>query len=279
MIIQCQGCQKRHNIDEKKIPAGAKQAKCKSCGGTILLSSAPQNPARLLVNTVKSCPKCGCQLDAKKQGECPTCGIIFKRYKEAEARKKQEEQRVKAEEEQRRAQEEEERKANLVNCSVCKKEISKNAESCPNCGEPLTKEHIQIKSENDADHSRLRGLPVYYKIIIGIAGFFLLPSIFPLFGNEAFVMFLVIAWIFTYPLVFYNMSSKKRIMNIHCPNCNFTGKGKFITKGSIGIELILWLFFIIPGIVYSVWRLSNKKWICPQCHFEHVVKLGITKIS
>ena len=43
MIIQCQGCQKRHNIDEKKIPAGAKQAKCKICGGTILLRSYLKN--------------------------------------------------------------------------------------------------------------------------------------------------------------------------------------------------------------------------------------------
>lgn len=53
MIIQCQGCQKRYNIDEKKIPAGAKQAKCKTCGGTILLSPAPQEPARKEQVTVK----------------------------------------------------------------------------------------------------------------------------------------------------------------------------------------------------------------------------------
>ena len=59
MIIQCQGCQKRHNIDEKKIPAGAKQAKCKTCGGTILLSSAPQEPARKEQMQVKQKNKSG----------------------------------------------------------------------------------------------------------------------------------------------------------------------------------------------------------------------------
>lgn len=131
----------------------------------------------MLVNTVKLCPKCGCQLDAKKQDECPTCGIIFKRYKEAEARKKQEEQRVKAEEEQRRAQEEEERKANLVNCSVCKKEISKNAESCPACGEPLRKELEKIVPENNIRKSQQQGYRLL-KLIIGGTVLIFIVSIF-----------------------------------------------------------------------------------------------------
>ncbi len=184
MIIQCQGCHQRYNIDEKKIPAGVKQGKCKICGGTIMLSSAPQSPASLLVNTVKSCPKCGCQLDAKKQEECPVCGIIFKRYKEVEARKKQEEQRIKAEEEQRRAQEEEERKANIVNCLVCKKEISKNAESCPNCGEPFRKNIKKAPSENNIPKPQQQGYRLL-KLIIGGVVLIFIVSIFTREPNKS----------------------------------------------------------------------------------------------
>lgn len=37
---------------------------------------------------------------------------------------------------------------NLVECRVCGKEISRNAQSCPNCGEPLV-ERIQIIKEDN----------------------------------------------------------------------------------------------------------------------------------
>lgn len=51
-----------------------------------------------------------------------------------------------------------------------------------------------------------------------------------------------------------------------CRNCGWKGdKGKKNTKGSIGMELILWLFFIVPGLIYSIWRLSSKEIICPSC--------------
>lgn len=50
-----------------------------------------------------------------------------------------------------------------------------------------------------------------------------------------------------------------------CPNCGTRGTPKTITKGSMGIELILWLCFLIPGLIYSIWRLSSKQQGCPSC--------------
>ena len=63
-------------------------------------------------------------------------------------------------------------------------------------------------------------------------------------------------------------------MNIRCPNCKFEGKGKRITKGYFAVELLLYFAFILPGIAYTLWRLTNKKDICPQCGFEYVIKTG-----
>lgn len=60
---------------------------------------------------------------------------------------------------------------------------------------------------------------------------------------------------------------------IKCPNCKYEGKGKKFVKGSTIVELFLWLTFIVPGFIYSLWRLSSKYWGCPQCHFNHVVKV------
>lgn len=50
-----------------------------------------------------------------------------------------------------------------------------------------------------------------------------------------------------------------------CTKCGTTTKGKTITKGSFFIELILWLCFFVPGIIYSMWRLSTRYEACPEC--------------
>jgi len=42
------------------------------------------------------------------------------------------------------------------------------------------------------------------------------------------------------------------------------------TPGSIGVEILLWLFFGI-GILYSVWRLSGRKIVCPTCLSPDIV--------
>lgn len=50
-----------------------------------------------------------------------------------------------------------------------------------------------------------------------------------------------------------------------CKSCGYLGKAKTVTKGSIGMEIVLWLFFIFPGVLYSIWRLSSKHKACPKC--------------
>lgn len=55
-----------------------------------------------------------------------------------------------------------------------------------------------------------------------------------------------------------------------CLVCQSIGTKKK-TPGSIFIEIILWLFFIIPGLIYSIWRLSSRKDVCKACGSETVV--------
>lgn len=50
-----------------------------------------------------------------------------------------------------------------------------------------------------------------------------------------------------------------------CTTCGFVGIPKKTVKGSFLIELILWLFFLIPGIIYSIWRLTTRCDACPKC--------------
>lgn len=61
-----------------------------------------------------------------------------------------------------------------------------------------------------------------------------------------------------------------------CDSCGSRGKPRNKTKGSIWIELLVWIIgialaptvsylVIFLPIGYSVWRLITKEKVCPQC--------------
>jgi len=50
-----------------------------------------------------------------------------------------------------------------------------------------------------------------------------------------------------------------------CTVCEARGTPVMHTKGSFLIELFLWLCFIVPGLIYSIWRLATKKHVCSKC--------------
>jgi hypothetical protein len=51
----------------------------------------------------------------------------------------------------------------------------------------------------------------------------------------------------------------------HCMTCGTDGEPKTETRGSIVIEIVLWLMFIVPGLIYSIWRLTTKRPVCRAC--------------
>jgi flagellar basal body-associated protein FliL len=58
-----------------------------------------------------------------------------------------------------------------------------------------------------------------------------------------------------------------------CTACGAAAEPKRITKGSIWIEIILWLCFIVPGLIYSIWRLSSRRDGCRSCGSASLVPL------
>jgi len=50
-----------------------------------------------------------------------------------------------------------------------------------------------------------------------------------------------------------------------CKSCGHYGDPSNETRGSFSIELILWLCFLVPGLVYSLWRLSTRRDVCAKC--------------
>lgn len=58
-----------------------------------------------------------------------------------------------------------------------------------------------------------------------------------------------------------------------CMTCGTRGYPKRITRGSILIEIVLWLFMILPGLLYSLWRLSSRRDGCRACGSAELVPL------
>lgn len=50
-----------------------------------------------------------------------------------------------------------------------------------------------------------------------------------------------------------------------CITCGHHGATKSHTKGSFLLEVVLWLMFIVPGLIYSVWRVSSRSQVCASC--------------
>jgi len=69
------------------------------------------------------------------------------------------------------------------------------------------------------------------------------------------------------------MGSKKYI----CSTCGYVGKPKSATSGSFLMELVLWLLLILPGIIYSIWRLTTKHLVCPKCGNATMIPLDTPK--
>ena len=42
-------------------------------------------------------------------------------------------------------------------------------------------------------------------------------------------------------------------------------------SGNFLTEVFLWLLFIIPGLIYSVWRLTTKAKVCPSCGSKDII--------
>ena len=56
-----------------------------------------------------------------------------------------------------------------------------------------------------------------------------------------------------------------------CKDCGTVAEPGQVTPGHFAVEVVLWLCFLVPGLIYSIWRLSARKDACPACHSVHLV--------
>jgi len=69
-------------------------------------------------------------------------------------------------------------------------------------------------------------------------------------------------YIFRRPLARLGMGKHK---TLYCLQCGSVGFPKKKMPGSFGIELVLWLCLILPGVIYSLWRWNATQSVCAIC--------------
>jgi hypothetical protein len=60
-------------------------------------------------------------------------------------------------------------------------------------------------------------------------------------------------------------------VQMYCQNCGSIAAPTKRVRGSFFIELILWLCFLVPGLIYSIWRLTTKELVCPKCGAPNMI--------
>lgn len=59
-----------------------------------------------------------------------------------------------------------------------------------------------------------------------------------------------------------------------CTVCGRIDQPERRKRGSFALEIILWLCYIVPGLIYTVWRLSTKYDACSSCGATSLVELN-----
>jgi uncharacterized membrane protein YqaE (UPF0057 family) len=84
-------------------------------------------------------------------------------------------------------------------------------------------------------------------------------------------MFIGIAFVIGLVVMVLGFVLRKKIV---CTSCLYVGYPMQSGKGNIIIEIILYCCGILPGIVYTLWRISSKQKVCPQCKLPNIIPIN-----
>ena len=58
---------------------------------------------------------------------------------------------------------------------------------------------------------------------------------------------------------------------VYCLDCKSVGVARKKESGARGVEVLLWLLFIIPGVIYTLWRSGTARRACSVCDSTNVI--------
>ena len=54
-------------------------------------------------------------------------------------------------------------------------------------------------------------------------------------------------------------------VRLRCLRCGYEGPAEPLAPGKAWLEGVLWIAFVLPGFLYSMWRLFGRRYLCPLC--------------
>ena len=72
---------------------------------------------------------------------------------------------------------------------------------------------------------------------------------------------------------FYSSVDAQVKKQMHCMVCGAEAAPRSVLKGSLAIAVVLWLFFLLPGLIYSLWRMKSRHGVCAACGSPLLVPL------
>jgi hypothetical protein len=80
------------------------------------------------------------------------------------------------------------------------------------------------------------------------------------------ILFAIVAWVGKIVLGWVRPTGSVTASGpLICAACGSRGTPKTQTKGSIWLEIALWICFLVPGLIYSIWRLTTRQQVCAEC--------------
>jgi hypothetical protein len=62
-----------------------------------------------------------------------------------------------------------------------------------------------------------------------------------------------------------------------CKSCFAIATPNVKKKGSLTVEIFLWALFLVPGMIYTSWRLLKREKTCPVCSSASVISMNSAK--
>lgn len=56
-----------------------------------------------------------------------------------------------------------------------------------------------------------------------------------------------------------------RDVTVRCDPCGYVGPARPQSPGSPWVEAVLWITFVVPGLLYHLWRIFGRRYHCPRC--------------
>lgn len=58
---------------------------------------------------------------------------------------------------------------------------------------------------------------------------------------------------------------------MYCPQCGLVAQGKIVPRGRLRLEILLWCCGVVPGLLYSIWRVSASR-VCASCYHAGLLR-------